>query len=287
MRRVLKFLTVEFLYNGHLQSLGLTSIVFISSFLILGRLASFDILLTVYLLFEIVYLFDRYKYIDIDKITNPERTSHLQKYLDKIPVIMAGIFVLLALLLFNFSNVTSIFFAFTVLIFGLLYPLYFKRLTHKIPLFKNVYVSLVHSLMVFFPSVYYSIMLPNLYISLVLSGLVFWGSMMSQIVLDTKDIVADKLNKLLTFPILVDRKRITKILMILSILVGSFFMFIAIISRNHLLLYLAFENIFIDLVLIRLISDSKKLSLFLAGGRFIIWTCLILMPWKFGVRVTE
>ena len=117
-----KFLNIiwnEFIYGGLLQSLGALSIVFVSAVLLKIKI-TWDILLITYLLFYPLYLFNRFKEIKIDYLTNPERTEHLKQYLHLIPLILLFLIIILIIGLIYFSNYWALLFVSILLILGLL-----------------------------------------------------------------------------------------------------------------------------------------------------------------------
>jgi 4-hydroxybenzoate polyprenyltransferase len=93
----------------------------------------------------------------------------------------------------------------SILILGLLYGSHFKKLTKKIPAFKNVFVSIVWAFMAIFAFIYYSV--PVTYGAIMLALFVFIRMMNIQILFDVRDMEGDRRDGLLTVPaILGDRK---------------------------------------------------------------------------------
>ena len=75
LKKILNSIWNEFVYGGHLLSLGAVSIVYTASILLDIRI-TWDFLLVVYLGTESVYLYNRFKEYKVDFLTNPERTEH-------------------------------------------------------------------------------------------------------------------------------------------------------------------------------------------------------------------
>mgnify|MGYP001562821980 CR=1 FL=1 len=71
IEKILKTIWKEFVYGGHLLSLGAASIVFTSAILLEIKI-TWDCLLVVYLGAQIIYLYNRYKEFKKDSLTNPE-----------------------------------------------------------------------------------------------------------------------------------------------------------------------------------------------------------------------
>ena len=68
IKKILKFIWDEFIYGGHLLSLGGTSVTFFSCILLNIKI-TLDCLFIVYLIVYVVYLYNRFKEIDIDCLT--------------------------------------------------------------------------------------------------------------------------------------------------------------------------------------------------------------------------
>jgi len=279
-KKVLKLILNEFIYGGHLQSLGAASIVFISSILF-GVRMTWDILFVAYLLFYIPYLYNRFKEINIDRLTNLQRTQHVSKYVKFIPIILYFVIFILVVSLVYFSNLGALIFGLLLLIFGILYTLIFKKLTQKVPLLKNFYVSIFFTLLIFLPIIYYSYPLKTVLIvsGLVLGLFIFLKTFLSQIFLDIKDIESDKKDGLRTFPIIIGKE---KTLIILSI-------FNFLITVTVPIIFSLYLNIFPKLILMfiftipfdfycySLAKKEKYFGYILQSGEFLLWLFLILI----------
>src|SRR6266403_5510583 len=108
MKKILKFLTTEIIYNGHLQALGAVGIVYISSIIAFGIKPGIDLLILVYCVFQFIYYFDRYRDIAKDEVTNKTRSVHLKAYINKVPLIMALLFLFVVLGNLIFGNTISL-----------------------------------------------------------------------------------------------------------------------------------------------------------------------------------
>ena len=108
MKKILKVVFNEFIYGGHLQSLGAASVVFVSA-LLLDLKVGWVILVTIYLIFYAIYLYNRFKEIDIDYSTNKSRTEYLKKYIGFIPVFFYLVILVSLPLLFLYTNLFKIF----------------------------------------------------------------------------------------------------------------------------------------------------------------------------------
>ncbi|MBU0647128.1 hypothetical protein KJ809_01775 [Patescibacteria group bacterium] len=82
--KILSAIWKEFIYGGHLLSLGAVSIIFTASIL-LNIQITWDFFLVVYLWTEAVYLYNRLKELKSDSLNNPKRTIYLKKQARYIP----------------------------------------------------------------------------------------------------------------------------------------------------------------------------------------------------------
>ena len=280
LKNVFKFILKEFVYGGHLQSLGAASIVFVSAVL-LGVEITWDILAVTYLISYLVYLYNRFEEIEIDNLTNFQRTQHLKIYLKKMPIIFYFLIFVLVGSLIYFTNFWGFAFGLLLLIPGLLYTTIFKKTTKKIPLFKNLYVSLSFSLLVFFLIIYYSY---SLTASLIISAFifaffVFLKTLIMQIFFDIKDIESDQKQGLRTFPVLFGKKSTFNVLKISSVLVTMstliiFSFCLDIFPKPMIMLLLTIP---FNFYCFRLAERQKYLGYILGSGEFVLWTILILI----------
>jgi 4-hydroxybenzoate polyprenyltransferase len=278
--RILKTVWQEFIYGGHLQSLGAASIVFTSAIL-LGTRITLDGLFVAYLIFYPLYLYNRFKEIKIDYLTNIERTKHLQKYSRFIPFILFSIIFILIVSLIYFSNLRALIFGLLLLSFGLLYTPIFKKLTKIIILFKDLYVAAFFSLLVFFFIVYSSYSLSTILIIGVIVFMVFvyLKAFLMQIFLDIKDLEIDKREGLLTFPTIFGKEKTLNILKIISILTTIpipliFSLSFNVFPKSILMLLLTIP---FNFYCFSLAQKQRYSGYILASGEFILWPILILI----------
>jgi len=278
IEKILTFIWREFIYGGHLQSLGAVSIVFISAFLC-GLKVTWDCLFATYLLFYPLYLYNRFKEIHRDYLTNPQRTLHFKKYLKWMPKILwIAIFSLIVILLY-FSNIYAFVFGLLLLIFGLLYTVVFKDLTRKFFLFKNFYVSLFFAALIPFFFLYYSYNFFDFKFTLLFFGLfVFIKSFLMQVFFDVKDIESDKRENLLTLPVILGRENAFKFLYLFNLLVVIPFIIIGVIFKIAPYIFLVFLfSIPFNFLCYRLAREQKYSGYILESGEFILWLLLIFL----------
>lgn len=276
MNKIVKFLVTEFLFNGHLQSLGSAGIVFISGYLINGYPPSILVLLLIYITFEMVFIFDRFRGFKKDQAGNPERTSHLKSYYHKIPLILGIMFLLWIILIFSIENIYSGLMIILLLIFGLLYPIYFKPLTKYVFMFKNFYVAGVYFILAFYPVLHFQTG-ASLVILLVATKALL-ENIFSQAILDTKDIVSDKKDGLKTLAALYGFDTTLNVITLLSVISGVVILLIVMALQLHPILYLLIlVDLIINVVVYLWYKKSfkpKMVPLLLSAGKCFIWLCV-------------
>ncbi len=215
----------EFIFGGHLFALGAVCVMAMCS-LIFGLPIGSDLLLVTYLIFYPIYLYDYTRGADDDLLTNSARAKYLSGN-KKAYIVVAGSFAILTMLFMHFSNSITMLLGFVVLVLGLLYSSYFKKLTKKIIAFKNFFVSAVWALLVLFFFFYYSI--PITVAALIMAGFVFTRMVAIQILFDVRDVEGDRKNGLLTIPVVMGNHRefgLLKCLNIASIALLVFSVFV-------------------------------------------------------------
>lgn len=277
VEQVLKSVWDEFVYGGHLLSLGSVSIVF-SSALILNIPITWDFLLIVYLITYTVYLYDRFRGLKQDLLTNYNRTQHITKYIRYIPLIIScSILIIIGMLLY-FGNQSSLVFGLLALLFGLSYSVFFKKITKKVVGFKNFYVAFEWSLVVIFLTIYYSFSL-NLSV-LFLFIFVFLRWLIHEIFFDIKDIKSDKKENLLTLPIAFGEQKVLNIINLLNIstvVIVLISVYLNLFPKFVLLLLpLIFYSIYYFKELEKTSVPFSYVNNIFINGEYILWTVFIL-----------
>ena len=271
------FLVREIAYNGHLQSLGATAIAYITSAL-LHLQVSLSLLVAPYLLFQAVYFFDRYYDASRDEKTNPVRTGHIKKYYRAIPYLIA-LFLLtgLVLTLYTGTATATAFYVFAA-VMGALYPIVFKPLTTRIPLFKNFYVGLVFSAMVIFPFLFTDTTLTGSLVPYLLLLFIFLETFISQIALDMKDEKADRAIKLMTLPALLGGDRAQNIVLVMSFTVAIAVTATALLlSAPYQVALLAVATLAFNVMMTRLVKNGKDIAFIAVAGKYLLWPALVLI----------
>ncbi|KPJ55530.1 hypothetical protein AMJ49_06935 [Parcubacteria bacterium DG_74_2] len=277
IEKTLKFIWNEFIYGGHLISLGAVSIVFTSAILLNIKI-TWDCLIIIYLFAYNSILYNRYKERRTDYLTNPERTKNLEKYFPYIFLIVFFSILISVGILFYYNRITALLFLILLSLLGFLYTEYFKKITEKIIAFKNIYFSLITSLLLIFLAFYYSYPLLTFPIFLILI-FVFLRMLINTIFLDIKDIESDKKIKLMTFPILYGSKKILvflkgiTILSVLPIILGFYF---DLIPKFSLVLLFVIPYSFYYFNKSKLEKNFYLVNYVLADFEFILWSFFVL-----------
>ncbi len=272
LKKIFKFIIVEFLYNGHLQSLGAVCVVFFSS-LLFDIHCNFFEYLSIYLVFYLIYLYNRYKEKEHDSLTNKIRTQHISLISRYIKLIFISIFLFLVFLLIQENNYKLIGILSIIFIFGILYTIFFKNLTKKFLAFKNFYVASVFSLLVFYPFI-----INNVSVDIwvwVIALFIFLRAFKMQIILDLKDIVSDSQIGILSFGVVFGKKKTIKLILIINFLTLSLIPFLLVHKFAWGIYLLCFCLLFDGLYYYFLQKNSKSAFL-LAGGEFIFLTPFLL-----------
>lgn len=280
--KIARFMLEELLYNGHIQSLGAASIVYIS-FIFLNLIPQINILFLTYLVFQTIYIFDRYRDIKKDYLTNRVRTSHLKIYINKIPILLAIylFFIFLIFIPIFYINLQLIFYYLFILIAGLLYPIYFKKLTRKIFAFKNFYVASVFSILPLAVIIFYKNIYTINYNLFMLIMFIFFETIIMQIILDIKDFKNDRLNKLLTVPAIFKIRNTIKILYTITIFVPLLVIFwFFLVSNDNTILILLLTSLItaiFNFYILHNIILNKKNFYILASSKHILWIVIVIV----------
>lgn len=268
----------EFVYGGHLLSFGAVSIVYTASILLDIRI-TWDFLLVVYLGTESVYLYNRFKEYKVDFLTNPERTEHIKKYVKYIPFIIFLMTFSAIVFVVYFNKISALILGLLLLILGLFYSLFFKKITEKIIAFKSFFVSLMWSLLVLFLAIYYSAPI-NLALFLFFV-FVFLRWLINTTFFDIKDIETDRQEGLKTLAVVLKQSKLWQLLSIIAILavlpliIG---VYLRVLPISSLMLFLTIPYTFFYFKQL----ENKNISPYflynvIVDGEFIFWPFFILI----------
>ena len=216
VKKTLKIIWEEFIYGGHLISLGGVGII-LTSALLLNIEITLDPIIIVYLFTYSSILHNRYKEQETDFLTNPERTENLKKYFRRIILIIFSSIVVSVGILLYFNKIKALIFIILLILSAFLYTKYFKKTTKKLIAFKNIYFSLVASSLSIFLVLYYSYLLFNISLFFIFI-FIFLRMFINTVFLDIKDIKSDKKENLLTLPIVLGREKSLMFLKAMTVL---------------------------------------------------------------------
>lgn len=282
MKRIFKAIWNQFIYGGHLVSLGPIVIVLISS-----TINKININFYFYIIFYLIpfgeYLFDRYLGIGADTTDNPARTKYLLSYKKFIPFILIVCF-LLTWIVASSQGLLIFILVLILQALGVLYSLNIKKITKKIVGFKNFYIAIS------FPLVIIVLILQNKNFSISLLLLYFFfvsRLLFSTTFYDIKDLLSDRQNGLKTFPVVLQKNRLiiflksVNLLSVLIIIVGVTFLSLPKISLVYTLT--SFYSAYYLWLWEKNRSTIDKLSNLWCDGEFVLWLVILLMTkiiWK-------
>lgn len=273
---MLSLLFNEFVYGGHLTSIGTSSIVFTSAVLLDIKI-TWDFLVVIYLSSYIFLLYDRFKDLKEDFLTNPERTLYLKKYSKVIPLLISCLILSVIGIILCFNDARSLVFCFLLLLLGLFYSLFFKKITRKIIAFKTFFISFLACPLIIFLFFYYSI--PFSFAGFLIFSFVFLRMFINTNFFDIKDMESDKKKGLLTLPLVLEKKYLLHLLCLITfiaplpILFGFYLGFFPIYS---LILFLTIPYTFFYFNYFKRSRNEKSYYIFI-DGELILWTFFILL----------
>jgi len=273
-----RFIYDEFIYGGHLLSIG-ASCIALTTMLLFNLGIRFEFLVIAYLGTQCIYVYNYYKEFDYDKICNHCRTFHMKKLFDYIPILLSIYGILYVLLLILYGNVKSIIFGICLLSIGLFFTIKGKDTSKNITGFKTVYTAFSWSLLVLFTLIFYSKMLFNLsIIFFILFVFIRW--IINTSLFDLKDMESDELRELKTLPLKMGREKFLffiqtlNLLSIVPILVAILFFNLPVSS---IVLTLIFFYTFFYIY--RLPDEKNELTKFshiIVDGEYFFWPILLI-----------
>jgi len=279
IKKILKAVWDEFIYGGHLLSLGASGILAFSA-LIFNQKNSASLLIVGYAISQIVYFYNHYKEAKKDFLTNPERAEHIKKARDHFLLLMVFYFSLFFVSLIYLNNLKAVLAALFICLGGLLFTDVFKKFTEKIIGFKNFYTAFFWALLILLAGFYYSIPL-NSPSFLLLFSFVFLRWLVNAIFFDIKDIKSDKEEKLRTFPVLFGKNKALNYLHIANIV--SFAPIIMGVLTNLLPLFSLFLLVFYLYSFYYLEraknkkTNVRRLSYIMVDGEYVFWPFILLL----------
>ncbi len=277
IKQYLIYIGDEFVYGGHLLSLGGVSIAFVASVL-LGIQATPGFFLIIYLAFQAIYLFNRYKEFPGDYLTNPERTRHLNGSYAKIPWAVFFCLLIFFAILIYFGKIPALIFSSFTVSLGFLYSISLKKITGRVPGFKGIFVSVCWSTLVVFLILYYD--QPLSWPVILLTVFVFLRWMVNTTVFDVKDLADDQRKKLRTLAVVLGKEKLlvflkaVTIVSILPVVLGVCF---KILPPASLILLFTVPYAFYYLKRVRQEKPNSFTYNVLIDGEFILWSVFVMM----------
>ncbi len=270
----------EFVYGGHLLSIGGSAIV-LTVILIFDFSLEFGINLIVatYLILQIIYGYNHYSEAAFDLLTNPERAKHYSGSQKKFWIGFVIYSLALLAALWQFPLIATLLILF-MLSGGILFTTFFKSLTQRIIGFKSFYTSFFWALLVPLTFVYYGKALNEG--AIILSAFVFIRWLLNTIFFDIKDMVADRNMRLKTFPVMIGREQtisLLHVLNILSIVPLVFGLLWGDIAKDSgALLVIIFLSLYYLWFSVKSsIRQLRVLSYIVVDGEYLLWPLLVLL----------
>ncbi len=268
----------EFIYGGHWLSIGASAIA-LSIIFLLNISIKWEFLLIAYLGTQCIYNYNHFKELELDMLTNTNRSKHLQKYQKYGKTIISIYGICYILLLFFYGNISSIIFGSFLLFLGLFFSLAIKPLFKKIIGFKLIYTSFSWALLVPFTVIYHSYKIDFLLIIFFIFA--FFRIIITTTFFDIKDMELDKKIGLTTLPIIFGREKCIDFLQIFNlisispIIIGIFLKLLPL--HAFLLVFLFFYSFYYIQKSRNQEIDISNLSYVVVDGEFYYWPFLLVI----------
>ena len=279
IKKFLKLIWNEFVYGGHLLSLGASGTLW-SSAIILDKPISIPLLGVGYTISQIVYGYNHFKGAEKDALTNPERVKHIKKIKRASLPFLIFYFFLFVISLIYLKNIKSILVALFILIGGLLFTDIFKNLTRRITGLKTFYTSFFWALSIILAGSYYNI--DNNLLIFLLFSFVLLRWIVNTTFFDIKDIESDRKEGLKTFPVIFGKKKTLNYLHLFNAF--SFFPIILGIYYNILPFFTLSLSLFYfySFYYLKKAEDEKqenvrKLSYIMVDGEYLFWPIVLFL----------
>jgi len=274
VRKFLNSIWNEFVYGGHLLSLGGSGNIYFETTL-LNQKINLLLLFLAYLISQIVYSYNHLIEAKKDIESNSERAKYLletkKEKKAKIEFFIYCLFLLITLFLLKKTEL--LIFVLIIVIAGIFYTLFFKSLTKKVLGFKNLYVSFTWTFSLqLLIGMYYGIF-NNIMIILFL--FIFLRCMVNGIFFDLKDIKTDKNEGLKTLPVALGQEKTLYFLHIINFI--SFIPILFGVFKNILPFYSLslFIFFFYSFYYLRVAEKGKSnlnfLSYVMVDAEHILW----------------
>lgn len=279
-RGIFNGLRYEFIYGGHLVSLGAPAYV-LSVSLLMGMEPLKQLLLISYLMPLIVYNYNYFGEMDSDESTNPERVNYVRSKTALYPMIIISYMAVLAIALYLYANWGLIEFVSILVVGGVLFTIILKDFTKKIPCFKNAYTALIWAFGgTFFPVFYLSLHVGWFFILVFI--FMYSRSIANVIFFDLKDMEGDTARGLKTLPALVGKKRAIQFLYVLNVigfipLLAGIYIGVIPLFGLALLPLMAYSFYYLRRAETAGDVELRAVSYTLADAEFLMWPVLLIM----------
>ncbi len=277
---ILNGIRYEFIYGGHLVSLGAPAYV-LSVSMLMGIEPLKGLLLITYLMPLIVYNYNYFGEMDLDESTNPERVHYIKSKMVVYPYIIVAYILILVAALCLYANWGLIEFASILVIGGILFTIVLKDFTKKIPLFKNAYTALIWAFGGTFTLVFY-MSLPVGWFFILVFAFMYMRSIANVIFFDLKDMEGDTARGLKTLPAMVGKKRTIQFLYVFNVvgfiplLAGVYIGAIPVFGLA-LLPLMAYSFYYLRRAETAGDMELRAVSYTLADAEFLMWPVLLIM----------
>lgn len=275
MERVLKTIWNEFIHGGHLVALG--SVIIVLAYIIIRQLPpSWLLIIGIYLIIYIIHLLDRYN--DLKNESSVGRVSHYRNYKGKI-IFIAILSFLSIIAVFANKGLVMVIIAILLLLLGLIYGIFFKKITRYIIGFKSYYTALAFASVIIFTTYYYHLKFDSVMLYIYFFFTLRWFC--NTTFCDIKDIKQDRLEGLKTFAVSFEKKTLYRFFYLVNIV--SLFpllcgVYLGVLPAYSLILGLSALYYFYYLSLSRKEGvDFQKLANVWADGESIVWLVLIVI----------
>lgn len=275
---VIKRMIKEFVYGGHLLSLGATGIV-LTVILLLNYPIYLIALLIPYLSSQVVYSYNHFREIDFDINSNPERANHIQSQ-KKWMGLFLSVYIISLLACLITTNVGTFVFVTLVVIGGILYTEYFKKQSnHLVTGFKNFYTSFFWALTILLVPLYYGEKFDL--VQAILFIFIFLRWVVNSAFFDIKDIESDRRRKLKTFAVSFGKHKTIYLLQVVNLisalpLILGYFLGFLNIESLFLLITVAYGAYYLIKALSLEGKKLRTLSYIVVDAEYLFWPIMIL-----------
>lgn len=277
--KTIEKLLAEFVYGGHLLSVGSSSVI-ISTALLQNLQINISLVLIPYLSTQLVYSYNHFKEVNFDISSNPERVSHINSKSNFIKIsLLIYATVLLAILIF--TNLPTILFVLAIVIGGILYTDYFKvKVAQFVTGSKNFYSAFFWALQIFLVPLFYRSEFTRLYIFFFI--VLFLTAFINSTFFDIKDIQSDSERNIKTFPVIWGVNKtihflvILKLITLIPVLIG---IYTEVFPKSAIvfIFFVMYGLYYLTRALYLKGKKLRKLSYIIADGEYILWSIFLLI----------